>query len=130
MTSTEHHEGGCHCGNVRYVVTGPLRDVILCHCYDCMKTIGTSIAATASPDDAITITGDALKWYESSDIAKRGFCGECGASLFYKAYDATHTSILAGTLDDPNSVACGGQIYAHDCPAFMRVPDDIPHLDR
>lgn len=130
MSSNERHEGGCHCGGVRYVVEGELRPVILCHCYDCMKTIGTSIAATAASDDDVTITGDSLKWYQSSAIAKRGFCEDCGASLFYKAFEKAHLSITAGTLDDASGLACGGQIYGHDHPGFMPMPEDVPHIDQ
>lgn len=129
MSSEERHEGGCHCGSVRYTVTGKLRDVILCHCYDCMKVIGTSIAATAAPVEDVEITGDTLKWYESSDVGHRGFCTECGASLFYKAVKAGRLSITAGTLDDASGLKCTGQIYADSHPGFMPIPEDVPHLD-
>ena len=26
-----------------------------------------------------------LKWYESSDNARRGFCSQCGTSMFFKS---------------------------------------------
>ena len=94
-----------------------------------MKIIGTSIAATAALYDAVTITGETLKWYQSSDIAKRGFCIECGASLFYKAFKKRHLSITAGTLDDASDLQCGGQIFGDDHPSFMPMPDDVPHVD-
>lgn len=129
MTLKEHHEGGCHCGGVRYVIDGELRPVILCHCYDCMKTIGTSIAATAAADEDVTITGQTLKWYHSSESAKRGFCTECGASLFFKALEKGHLSITAGTLDDARGLECGGQIYGHSHPGFMPMPENVPHID-
>jgi hypothetical protein len=94
-----------------------------------MKIIGASIAATAAPIEDVEITGDTLKWYKSSDIAERGFCSECGASLFYKAFKTGQLSITAGTLDDASSLECGGQIYGSDHPGFMPVPDNIPHID-
>ncbi|MBT6202849.1 MAG: hypothetical protein P8Q36_00365 [Alphaproteobacteria bacterium] len=31
------HTGGCMCGGVRYSVTGPLREVIACHCRECQQ---------------------------------------------------------------------------------------------
>jgi hypothetical protein len=127
--SAQYHEGGCHCGGVRYAVSSKLRPVIICHCRDCMKIIGASIAATAAPVEDVKITGDTLKWYRSSDIAERGFCTKCGASLFYKALKTGLLSITAGTLDDAGSLKCGGQIYGSDHPGFMPVPDNIPHID-
>ena len=129
MSSAEFHEGGCHCGGVRYVVRGDLRPVILCHCRDCMKTIGTSIAATAAAVENVEITGASLRWYRSSSIAERGFCGECGASLFYRADSAGHLSITVGTLDDARGLSCAGQIYAESHPGFVSFSEDIPHLD-
>ncbi|MAJ34356.1 MAG: glutathione-dependent formaldehyde-activating protein [SAR116 cluster bacterium] len=129
MSSPEHHTGGCHCGGVRYVAHGALRPILICHCHDCMKIIGTSIAATSAPMANVEITGDSLKWYQSSDIAERGFCDICGASLFYKPLYHQHISITAGTLDDASVLTCGGQIFAHDHPGFMPIPDDVPHID-
>ncbi len=32
--------GGCHCGAVRFVVRGKLRDVLICHCSDCRRHHG------------------------------------------------------------------------------------------
>ena len=39
--------GGCLCGGVRYAVTGPLRDIIACHCEQCRRSSGHFVAATA-----------------------------------------------------------------------------------
>ncbi|HGG64526.1 MAG TPA: GFA family protein, partial [Rhodobacteraceae bacterium] len=36
--------GGCLCGAVTYVVNGPLRDVIACHCTQCRKSSGHHVA--------------------------------------------------------------------------------------
>ena len=123
------HAGGCHCGRVRYTVHGELRPVLICHCYDCMKTIGNSIAATAANKVDTKITGDDLKWYQSSDIAERGFCQNCGAALFYRQHAEETISITAGTLDDASVLSCAGQIYAHQHPGFMPLCAEIDDLD-
>ena len=41
------HEGGCHCGAVRYriSVNGPPMHVALCHCSDCRKSSGAPMVA-------------------------------------------------------------------------------------
>lgn len=129
MTSVKIHKGGCHCGGVRYETAAQLRPVIVCHCSDCMKTIGTSIAATAAPESQVTVTETTLKWYRSSAIAQRGFCSHCGATLFFRADGAGRLSIAAGTLDDASDLTCCGQIYAHDHPGFMPLPEGLEDLD-
>jgi hypothetical protein len=51
---------------------------------------------------------DGLTWFESSDFAERGFCSQCGSSLFWRLtaegkYQGT-TSVCLGALDDKSGV--------------------------
>jgi len=58
------------------------------------------MSATAAQDGDLKITeGRGLKWYRSSDTARRGFCGECGSTLFWKGDGKDYTAIAAGSLD-------------------------------
>ena len=123
--------GGCLCGGVRYEVAGPLRDVVLCHCAMCRKTHGHVGAYTATPKDALRLVETrTLRWYASSDFARRGFCCECGASLFWEATGRRTISIAAGTLDAPTGlktalqihVASAGDYYDIDPRTPMRSP--------
>ena len=76
-------DGGCHCGAVRSRVTGPVGKILIFHCNDCMRTTGLSWTGIDAALDRFDLVIDAsLKWYDSSAIAKHGFCGDCGASLF------------------------------------------------
>lgn len=124
---TEYLTGGCHCGGVRFECRGEVADALVCHCYDCMKTIGNSIVANQIKTDELVITETTLKWYKSSDIAERGFCTECGGAMFYRS--AKLTSICTGMFDQAEKLKCRGQIFGHAHPGFMSVPDDIPHVD-
>src|SRR5207247_5056516 len=77
--------GSCLCGAVRYEVAGPLRDVVECHCAMCRKTHGHIGAYTATPKGSLRlIEARDLKWYKSSENARRGFCSECGGTLFFE----------------------------------------------
>lgn len=97
--------GGCLCGAVRYEVDSPLRDVIGCHCNQCRRTSGHHVAATRAPLSGFRlIEQDGLKWFESSEAAKRGFCETCGSNLFWQCYDRDSISIFAGTLDQPTGL--------------------------
>jgi len=36
----EQHQGGCHCGRVRYQFSGALVDIAHCHCSICRRVSG------------------------------------------------------------------------------------------
>ena len=92
--------GSCLCGGVTYEVDEPLRDSVACHCSQCRKTSGHYWSATQVPDERLRITRDeTLQWYQSSEIARRGFCNRCGSSLFWQKFGEGCTSIGSGTLD-------------------------------
>lgn len=106
--------GGCLCGAVRYRARRPLRDAVACHCGQCRRTSGHHVSATCVWRDRLTITNDAgLKWYESSDHARRGFCAECGSSVFWSAHDRDTITIMCGTIDGDT----GLRTVAHICVA-------------
>jgi hypothetical protein len=106
--------GGCLCGAVRYEVHGPLRDVVLCHCRRCRRTHGHVAAyAACAHADLVLVRSGGLRWYEADGRA-RGFCGVCGASLFWRAAGRDTISIAAGTLDEPTGLRTIAQIYTAD----------------
>jgi hypothetical protein len=119
--------GGCLCGAVRYEVTGKLRDVIECHCAMCRKTHGHVGAYTAAPKSALAITESrGLKWYQSSDYARRGFCAECGGTLFFEPLRKDTISIAAGTLDAPTGLVTALQIHVASAGDYYRIDERIP----
>ena len=121
--------GRCLCGAVRYEVSGPLRDVILCHCVECRRWHGHVCAATAVPRDALRFLSDAsLRWIDSPESnahARLGFCGECGSSLFWDAPDRETISIAAGTLDEPTGLRTIAQIYAASAGDYYELDSRI-----
>ena len=126
---SEHHEGGCLCGGVRYRVTGPLRDITTCHCGECRRTHGGAAPYTACPDDQLELVADVgLAWIESphsTTNAVRGFCANCGSSLFWKAPDRDYTAIAAGSVDEPSGLHSVDHIW-WDARADWEVPDGLP----
>ena len=104
--------GSCMCNAVKYEIQGQPRPVIACHCNECRKSSGHFSAATAVPPDKLKLLKSAgLKWYRSSPMAQRGFCSECGSSLFWKPEHCQHISIFAGTIDGPSKLTLASHIY-------------------
>ena len=122
--------GSCLCGAVRFEAHGAPRPVIVCHCGQCRKWSGHQVAATAVPRDGLRlIESRGLKWYRSSDFAGRGFCAECGSSLFWQHDREDHTSIMAGTLDSPTGLETGSHIYVADCGDYYQIEDGLPRFE-
>ena len=119
--------GSCLCGAVSFEVSGPLRGVVLCHCSMCRKTHGHIGAYSAAPKSALHLTESrGLKWYASSSFARRGFCTECGASLFWERTSADTISFAAGTLDAPTGLATVRQLHVESAADYYRVDPAIP----
>jgi hypothetical protein len=120
-------QGRCLCGAVDYVVTGPLRDVVYCHCTMCRRTSGHYVAATACAVSHLVIGhSEQLRWHHSSAEAERGFCGTCGSNLFWKPASGTHISIMAGTLDLPTGITAAAHIFVGDKGDYYRPADGLP----
>ncbi len=119
--------GSCLCGAVRYTVSGPLRPVIACHCAQCRKTSGHYVAATSAAREQVVIKGE-VTWFQSSESARRGFCGTCGSSLFWDG-PGSHLSIHAGTLDGATGVRVVGHIYCADKGDYYEIPSNLPQAD-
>ena len=124
-------KGSCLCGSVSFTVSAPLRKVTACHCGQCLKTHGHFSAYTAAPTDAIHFTEDSgLKWYVSSGIARRGFCQNCGASLFYEPTGKSYTSIAAGMIDRPSGLTSDAHIFVAHKGDYYEIGDDgLPRYD-
>ena len=120
--------GSCLCGAVTYRVTGPLRPVVACHCLQCRKTSGHYVAATSALREDVEITGE-VRWYASSETAKRGFCPTCGSNLFWDG-PGVNLSIHAGGLDGETGLSLAGHIFCADKGDYYPISDDLPCVDQ
>lgn len=124
MNAKKMTKGGCLCGAVTYIVRGPMRPVIACHCKQCRKTSGHHVAATSALREDVEVSGD-VTWYGSSDRARRGFCGICGSNLFWDG-PGVNLSIFAGTLEAPTGLRLAGHIYCDAKGEYYEITDDVP----
>ena len=120
--------GRCLCGAVKYEVLGPLRDVLVCHCEECRRWQGhVSAMAAADKEKLVLVEEGGLRWIQSPRSearARRGFCGECGSSLFWDAPDRRTISISAGTLDPPTGLRTVSHWYVSQAGDYYELPED------
>ena len=118
------HTGSCLCGAVKFELHGSLREVMACHCIQCRKTHGHDWAATNVPDAQFKLVDDSgLQWYHASSSAKRGFCGKCGASLFWKKHTAKDISVAAGCIDGATGCQTEQHIFTEYAGDYYRISD-------
>lgn len=116
--------GGCLCGRVRYRVRGKMKDVIACHCRSCRRMSGHFFAATAAGRDCFEITESAgLAWYVSSESSRRGFCRECGSSLFFDHGPEEPIGIAAGSVDGDTGLRLVAHIYVDEAGDYYSIGD-------
>lgn len=138
MADKEVHQknkGGCLCGQVRFEIQGDLRDVVNCHCSKCRKFHGNYGAYTSVKIENLKfIRQESLKWFQSpSDETanvRRGFCSECGSSLFWHPKDQPNIAIAAGSLDSPTNLKTIGHIWCSQMPDFYTINDDLPQFKK
>jgi len=73
--------GGCACGRVRYSATVYDDEAYLCHCRMCQRATGSISIAFKNVKQAEVKWDGEPDWYDSSPIANRPYCRECGTSL-------------------------------------------------
>lgn len=99
----EEMTGGCACGRVRYSVEVQDDDAYLCHCRMCQRATGSVSIAFKNVNQAEVRWEREPDWYDSSAIAVRPYCRECGTSLGFKFKDGSEKmDLTVASFDDPS----------------------------
>ena len=124
------HEGGCHCGRVRFTVEAAA-DLELhdCNCSICRMT-GYEHLIVQSSAFALTKGKDDLSCYSfNTGTAKHYFCSYCGIKAFYvprsnpDGYSVNARCLEPGTIRSKTITAFDGQNWETGA-------DRLQHLSR
>jgi hypothetical protein len=83
----------------------------------------------ARMEGGVTLTETrGLKWFDASDIGERGFCTECGSTLFWRAKDCAEGdwAVSAGALPDESVPDIFEHIWVDDKAPYYEFADDTP----
>ncbi len=122
--------GGCLCEAVRYEAEVNLNEAYYCHCKTCQKMTGApaEIGVLVKPG-TLKFTKEDPKFFQSSRIARRGFCRHCGSRLVYVSLNrADWTNVSAGSLDHPERVVPTEHICVESQLPWYDVADDLPRI--
>jgi hypothetical protein len=126
MNELKVHSGGCLCSAVKFSAKG-VSDVHVCHCTLCRRwSGGSSLSMGVS---SVEFTGEAnIGRHNSSAYAQRGFCRNCGSSLFFQMNDSDHCILSMGAFDDSADFVLGSEIYVDEKPLCYGFSGDHPRL--
>lgn len=124
MASSETLTGGCQCGAVRFA-TKLIGRASICHCRMCQKAFGGYFGPLVTTHDGHWTRGEP-KWFESSNVARRAFCGECGTPLAYETKFGLE--LAQGAFDDPEKVAPAIQVNLADRRSFFKDLSTLPEV--
>ena len=98
------HQGGCHCGKVRFEVRADIESLIDCDCSICTKK---GVLHHAVEDDQFTLLSgeEDLSRYEfGTHTAKHYFCKHCGIHSFGISRVTERYTVNARCLDDYDAI--------------------------
>jgi hypothetical protein len=103
MTGQGIHQGGCHCGNVRFEAQTDLAHVISCNCSHCAKR-GLMLTFVPAEQFKLLKGEDSLVDYRfNTGRIQHLFCRDCGIEPFGRGKDrdgSEMVSINVRCLDD------------------------------
>ncbi|RUT30934.1 GFA family protein [Arsenicitalea aurantiaca] len=114
--------GGCQCGAVRFRARLVGRGSI-CHCRMCQKAFGGFFGPLVTAHDGEWTRGEP-RWFQSSNLARRAFCGACGTPLAYETRFGLELAI--GAFDTPEAVAPQIQVNPRDKLSFFDTLTSLP----
>jgi hypothetical protein len=124
-------EGGCYCGEIRYVSDNPAQGQLQCHCRECQYfTGGNPNAIMVVPEDGFRFTKGAPASFARGDLERpvtRLFCPSCGTAIGTRSPARPGSFIIKiGTLDDPSGFQPQMAIFTIDQQSYHHIPTGIP----
>lgn len=99
--------GQCHCGNIKYEVTGAIVRCSYCDCRGCQRASGTlKVPFVTVHRENVKVTVGQLAEFRAEGGEKCDghgvwqFCPKCGTQVFWKGNKGDELDVFAGTLDD------------------------------
>jgi len=114
--------GKCLCGKVTYQASVKPGSGA-CHCGMCRRWSGGPYMAIHAHDKPQFDGNEHIKHFASSEWAERGFCSNCGSSLYYHllprpgAPDGEYM-MATGTIDQQESMVFEHEVYVDANPGW------------
>jgi hypothetical protein len=127
------HTGRCLCGAVTFRVTADPVAVRTCWCRQCQYfAAGSATVNAVFPSEALEAEGETTAIECAADsgaTTTRRFCPKCGTPLFSDSSSRPHLTVVrVGALDQPESFAPQGTIWAGAAPPWACINESLPKV--
>ena len=127
MSDNGKRTGRCLCGAVRFSAKPKKPEVGACHCGMCRRwTSGPFVEIEC--DDVVFEDETHVRRYRSSQWAERGFCDQCGSTLFYRLIESDQYGMAAGLFDDQTGLALTTQVFIDKKPDYYAFANPTKDL--
>lgn len=123
-------EGGCLCGNIRYVLEKQPIDAGFCHCSTCQRSSGApTLAWLTIPVGSFNYRKGQVASYSSSASHQREFCPCCGTQIaFRKKINPQVIDVTLCSLDDSSAIAPHYHIWCQSKVSWLHLNDGLPQF--
>ena len=102
MNPDSTRTGGCACSRVRFEAEVENDEAYLCHCRMCQRATGSISIAFKNLPQAKVRWRSGPDWFDSSPIARRPYCRDCGTSLGFQFEEGEKMDLTVAAFDDPD----------------------------
>ncbi len=133
MNKSKLIKGSCTCKKVQFSLPSKYKSIWYCHCKQCQK-FGGNYGAYLCPNDSDLnlISQSTLKWVTHNiSHVRRGFCSDCGCSLFWENKNAPYLCVHFGGIDTIiRDLKPKVHIWYKEKGNYYEIKDDVIKFDR
>ena len=126
MSNPEPLTTRCLCGDTSLTVVPKSMEIGACHCNTCRKWSGGPFLAIES--EQVSLTGNNVGHYDSSEWAERVFCQQCGTHLFYKLKDGHAHYVPVGLFAQQQDMVLSHQIFIDSKPNYYHFAEHTTNM--
>lgn len=113
----------CLCGAVRFDVEITDGNIQACHCEQCQRWTGGGPLFVTRVSNVKVAGNENIAAYHASEHGERGFCKNCGTTLFWKMQGGDISFLPVGLLEDQSGLSVREEIFVD------RRPGWLPHFE-
>ena len=120
--------GQCLCGAVKFTAVPKTNEVGVCHCAMCRRNNAGPFFAIDCGDTLVFEDETNVGVYDSSEWAQRGFCKQCGSSLFWRLKDKSMGAVAVDAFDDLDGLEMTHEVFIDEKPGYYSFAEKTQQL--
>ena len=127
------YKGQCLCGQIRFEIHGPIRNIVHCHCSQCRRAQGSAFATNGIvllDDFRITAGEDSLSHYQLTGDQTRAFCRQCGSPIMSQSANRpAEVRVRIGTIESDITERPLAHIFVSSKANWDDICGELPQYD-